>query len=209
MGVPILLAPFFLIAHSLALCGMDPVDGFSSIYQFFLEFSGLFYLIVGFIYLRKLLLNFYNEKIITIAFVLLYFGTNLLYHSAIDGVNSHVFTFGIFSLLLYYTYSFYQNETLTKSLVIGLLLGIAFIVRPINILFVIPVFFFDVSSIRDLKERFEFIFLKQYKYPLIVIIGFVIVLIPQIAYYNIVTNTYFVFSYGEKERFYYNNSHII
>lgn len=208
MGVAILVAPFFLIAHSLALLGMDTADGFSSIYQFFLEFSGLFYLIVGFVFLRKLLLNFYNEKIVAIAFVLLYFGTNLLYHSAIDGVNSHVFTFGIFSLLLYYTYSFYQHETLTKSLVIGLLLGMTFIVRPINFLFVVPVFFFDVSSIKDLKERLEFIVIKQYKYLFIVMIGFAIVLAPQVAYYKIVTNSYFVFSYGEKERFYFNNPHI-
>lgn len=208
MGVAILIAPFFLIAHSMALMGADVADGFSSIYQFFLEFSGLFYVMLGFVYLRKLMLFFYSEKIIAIAFLLLYFATNLLYHSAVDAVNPHVYTFGLFSVLLYNTYHFYQKPSVSISLILGLLLGLIFLVRPINVLFILPVFLFNIQSLQYVKERFSFIFIKHFHLFLLVMLGFIMCLLPQLLYYKMVTNSYFVFSYGEKERFYFTQPHI-
>ena len=109
MGMAVLYAPFFFIAHILASPLGFSSDGYSSIYQFFIEFSGLFYLLIGLWYLRKLLLQYYSEKITAFVLALVFFGTNLLCYAAVDSAMSHAYTFSLFSVFLYFTVDFYKN----------------------------------------------------------------------------------------------------
>ena len=76
MGMAVLYAPFFLQRTPWPALWINP-DGYSEIYHFFIEFSGLFYMLFGFIYLRKLLLLYYSEKITTIS-IFCYFLWNQL-----------------------------------------------------------------------------------------------------------------------------------
>ena len=52
IGMAVLYAPFFFIAHILSSAFGYAPDGFSVIYQLFIEFSGLFYLLFGLWYLK-------------------------------------------------------------------------------------------------------------------------------------------------------------
>jgi hypothetical protein len=57
MGLSFLYAPFFLAGHGIAhLTGAEP-NGYSTPYMFFLQFSALFYLLLGLIILRKIIAN--------------------------------------------------------------------------------------------------------------------------------------------------------
>ena len=207
MGMSLLYAPFFFIAHVLSSPLGYPSDGYSAIYEFFIEFSGLFYLLIGLWYLRKLLLQFYDEKVTAITLLLVFFGTNLLYYSAVESAMSHAYTFSLFSVFLFYIVDFYKNPSLKNVLVLALCFGLIVLVRPLNILLILPLLFFNINSLNDIKTRLLF-FSQQYRNVLIFLgVAFLIVL-PQFLYYKYVTGSYFVFSYG-KERFFFNQFHLL
>ncbi|MES2763509.1 MAG: hypothetical protein V4677_14945 [Bacteroidota bacterium] len=206
MGMSVLYAPFFFVAHVLAgPLGYQP-DGFSDIYEFFIEFSGLFYLLFGLIYLRKLLLKFYGEKIVAFTLVLIFFGTNVLYYATADAAMSHTYTFSLFSVFLYYVFSFYEKATVKNTLILALCFGLIILVRPVNILLILPFLFFGIDHVKDVSSCLNFV-LGHYKYALLFIIITVLLVLPQLIYYKYVTGHYLVFSYG-KEGFFFNRFHL-
>ena len=202
----VLYAPFFFIAHILSSAfGYSP-DGFSVIYQLFIEFSGLFYLLFGLWYLRKLLLQFYNEKTTSITLLLLFFGTNLLCYSTVDPAMSHTYTFSLFSVFLYFVFEFYKKATFKNVIVLAICFGLIVLVRPLNVLFILPFLFYDIKKIGDLKQRCLFL-IQNYKYSFVFIAIVCLILLPQLLYYKYVTGNYFVFSYG-KEGFFFTQFHL-
>jgi hypothetical protein len=207
MGMSVLYAPFFFMAHVLASPLGFKADGYSAIYEFFIEFSGLFYLLFGLWYLRKLLRQFYNEKITSITLVLIFFGTNLLYYSAVESPMTHAYTFSLFSVFLYYVFDFYRKIRVTTIFILAICFGVMILVRPINILLIVPLLFFKINSWQALKDRALF-FVQHYKYSLL-FVGIVgLILLPQLLYYKYVTGNYVAFSYG-KEGFFFDQFHVV
>lgn len=207
MGMSVLYAPFFFVAHVLASPLGYPSDGYSAIYEFFIEFSGLFYLLIGLWYLRKLLLQFYDEKVTAITLGLVFFGTNILYYSAVESPMTHTYTFSLFSVLLYFTFDFYKKASFKNTMVLAISFGLILLVRPLNILLILPFLFFNVSSFNDIKLRFAFL-IKHYKNALLFIAITFLMVLPQLLYYKYVTGNYFTFSYG-KEGFFFNQFHLL
>lgn len=207
MGMSVLYSPFFLIANELAKPLGFTKDGFSSIYQFFIEFSGLFYLLIGLWYLRKLLLLYYSEKITAFTLLFTFFGTNLLYYASVESAMSHVYTFSLFSVFLYFTIDFYETATYKNAFILGLCFGLIVLIRPINSLFIIPFLLFNILTFKDLKNRCLFL-IAEYKHVLVFALVAFLVVLPQFLYYKHVTGNYLVFSYGTKEKFYFNNFHL-
>ena len=63
MGMALFYLPFFFGASLFASISGFPVDGFSLPYQYFLVIGGILYTIVGLIFLRKILLRFFSERL--------------------------------------------------------------------------------------------------------------------------------------------------
>lgn len=207
MGMSVLLSPFFLTAHVLAEPLGYEANGFSGIYQLMAEFSGLVYLIIGLLFLRKLLLKFYNEKVTALSLLFVLFATNLFYYATIEPVMSHAYSFSLYAVFLYYVYRFYEQANYKHALLAGFTFGLLLLLRPVNFIFALPMVLYKVENLSHLKERFNFI--KQHlKYFLaFALLAFVIIL-PQFFYYHYVTGKFFVFSYG-KERFFFNHPHVL
>jgi hypothetical protein len=206
MGMSVLYAPFFFVAHLLAQSLGYPQDGFSVIYELFIEFSGLFYILFGLWYLRKLLLQFYSEKIVAFTLLFVFFGTNLLCYSTVEPAMSHAYTFSLFSIFLYYSVEFYKKITLKNTIILAICIGMIVLVRPLNVFFLLPLLLFNCYNFNDLKTRFSF-FVHHYKYVFIFLVIVSLIILPQFLYYKYVTGNYFVFSYG-KERFYFDHPHL-
>lgn len=206
MGMSVLYAPFFFVAHLLAEPLGYPQDGFSDIYEMCIEFSGLFYLLFGLWYLRKLLLQFYSEKIAALCLLFVFFGTNLLYYSTVEPAMSHAYTFSLFSVFLYFLFQFYQKADFKNILVLAICFGLIILVRPLNVFFILPVLLFGLRSFNDLKMRLSF-FVQHYQCLLVFAVIVSLILAPQFLYYKYVTGSFFVFSYGE-EKFYFNHFHL-
>ena len=79
MGMSILYAPFFGMAHVYAKASAYEADGYSMPYRFALVFSALFYVLVGLLFLRKTLKHFFDEGVTSLVLLAVGIGTNLFY----------------------------------------------------------------------------------------------------------------------------------
>jgi len=207
MGMAILYSPFFTAAHLVASPLGYPADGFSRPYQFFISIGALFYLLFGLIFLRKLLLGFFDEKTTAITLVLITLGTNLWYYATMEPGMSHTYSFALFALFLYQLNRWLEKPTASSTIFLGLLCGIIALVRPTNAL--VGVFFvlWKVSSFEDLKNRGMLLLLRWKNLLALALLAF-IVWIPQLVYWKIQTGQLLYNSYGE-ERFFFLSPNII
>lgn len=206
MGMAVLYAPFFFTAHLLAGPLGYAADGYSEIYHAFIEYSGLFYLLFGFIFLRRLLRQYYSEAVTAISLFTIFFGTNLLCYATIDAAMSHAYSFSLFATLLYVVARYYRDPTWYRMLIIGVLLGLLILIRPPNVLFGLVILFFGINRFSDLRPRFLFL-VTQYRHILLLVLTLFLVVLPQFLYWHYVTGHYLVFSYGE-EGFFFNKPHL-
>lgn len=139
-GQAIMYSPFFFTAHIIALATDYEADGFSKPYQFMISFGSLLIAFLGLFYLRKILLEYFSDKITAAMILIVVFGTNYLDYSAINGALTHNYLFTIYCLLIWQTISFYKQANLKKALFIGFLVGLAALTRPVEIIsLIIPV----------------------------------------------------------------------
>lgn len=193
VGVAILQLPFFAVAHAYSILSGSETDGFAKPYQNALDLAAVFYLLLGLFYLRKFLLSRYPLGYVNLTLAVLLLGTNLFYYSFFEGGFSHVFSFCLFSALLYYTQQFKNGaQTLYQMAII-----IAFIVlvRPLNILFV-PLLAFGYLNIWPPLKN-----LKLKQWGIAVFLG-ICLLIPQLVYYYYVSGSALSYSYGNESFIY-------
>jgi len=208
MGLSMLYLPFFLVGHLVAYLTGAEMSGYSAPYFFFLLLSSLFYLFLGLLCLRKILLKYFSDKITAITLAAIYFGTNIVWYSIYEATMSHVYSFSLFAFFLYYTIKWHENQNLKTSIILGLIFGLIALVRPTNAIIVLFFIFYNISSFKDLIINIK-LFIKNYKFILIISVFAFIILIPQLIYWKYVTNHWFYYSYGNKGNFFFGNPQII
>lgn len=208
MGLAILYAPFFFMAHGCALLLDYPAEGFSEPYKLFLLLSAIFYLLIGLDFLKKTLRHYsFSDTHIAITILLLGLGTNLLAYSSQSAPMPHVYNFCLFSVFIYYTIKWYEFHTIKNTLIIGLLLGIISLIRPSNAVIFIFFIFYGISTISELKQRMLF-FIKECFLLNVIFFLAILVWIPQFLYWKAVTGNYLLYSYTD-EGFFFTNPQII
>lgn len=207
MGLSIVYAPFFCMAHAFAKISGLPADGYSEPYRFALIISSICYNILGLIFLRILLIKYFRKQAVLLTLITVAFGTNLLYYTAIRSAMSHSYNFALITLFLLLTSKWYENKSLGLSVAIGLLGGLIVLIRPTNI--VISLFFvlYNVNSFNDLINRFKLLF-KNYSFIIIILICGLLLWIPQMIYWKAVSGKLLFFSY-QGESFFFKNPQLI
>lgn len=209
IGLSVLYSPFFLMAHALAPVFNEPQDGYSAIYQFFLLFSALFYVILGFIILKNFLKRYFKPVVVAATLIVIALGTNLYYYATDEGPMSHSYNFFLLIAFLWAVAWWYEKQCIWRTLIVGALLGFIALVRPTNILVFFVLFLWDVRSFKDLGQRIIF-FLKKWPLVLLMIAAFILVWIPQFLYWKTITGHFLFFSYGiEGGAFYWLHPNII
>src|SRR5439155_6394018 len=80
IGEALVLAPFFLIAWFISFLTHSSLNGYNKIFFEFVSIGALFYLLVGLIFIRKLLKLYRIRDVwIEILVILLVFGTNVFH----------------------------------------------------------------------------------------------------------------------------------
>ena len=103
MGLAVLWLPFFLVAHVFAHFMDIPALGYSWPYGFSIFIAALFYLFLGLIFLRKILLRSFSDITTAIVLTVTVFATNLMFYVISEPGMSHVFNFALITLFLYLT----------------------------------------------------------------------------------------------------------
>lgn len=200
-GVAVLQSPFFFVAHLYSKLTNRIADGFGVPYHKAIDISAIFYLILGLLFLFKFLKNYFTEKVVLISISILLLGTNLYYYATAESGLSHVYSFFLISLFLFYYKKFITKNSFKLLLVLAILLGFVFIVRPINIFLILPVLFLDFDGIKTFINRFNF----DWKEYALGILTFLLVVSPQFLYYFYLSNNLAYYSYGD-EAFIYKYS---
>lgn len=208
MGMAVLYAPFFVVAHTIANLSDYPENGISEPYKFLLLMGTLFYLFVGLDFLKKILEHYkFSDLHSAITILLLGLGTNLTAYASQSAPMSHVYSFCLFAIFIYYTIKWYEFQTIKNTLLVGFLIGLISLIRPTNIIIMLFFALYNIISLYDFKERILF-FKKTFPLLLLMLFAFFIVWVPQLIYWKISSGSYFYYSYPE-ERFFFNDPKIM
>lgn len=219
VGVAIMESPFFFTAHVLsllrdALTGSFTATGYSNWYQYLVLFGGVVYYGIGTILLYCLLIQYLNisRKIACITCILITYGTNLFHYASYDAGFSHIYSYVLLIMFLYYLCWYEERDKVNKNnilltCVFGILAGMIFLIRNVNIFFVVTYIFYGVKDLSSLKKRF--ITVLQPGRVLPIILAGVASIMPQLFYWHSATGHWILYSYGSNEPFYWLHPELI
>lgn len=202
-GMAVMYLPFFTAGHIAAGLLGYPRDGFSIPYQFAIQLGGFLIAILGLWYLRKLLLLFYRDAVVAIVFILVVIGSNYLNCSTVDNGMSHSWLFTVYVFLLLNTYYFYQSFKIKYAISIGLLVGLAALTRPSDIIScMIPLLWgMESISFEAIKKQFS-LFIKNFRCFLLAATCASIVISIQLLYWKYVSGHWIVYSYNNQKLYF-------
>lgn len=206
MGVAMLEMPFFLAAHTFASWTGKLANGFSKTYQLAIALSSLIYSLLGIYLLYRFLKRRFSEKASVLSVFFILFGTNLYFYSVYEVGMSHPYTFFLLAGLLVLVDNWLLKKSFWKSFGIGFLVGLIVLVRPINILFLLPIFLLFKDNTISWKAYLNQLFSPFYLIVLMVF-GGIASWLPQLLFWKIQTGSYLYFSY-EGESFFWNHPHV-
>ncbi len=198
-GMAVLYAPFFFTAHALAKPLSFPADGFSRPYQFSIALGGVLVAMLGLCLYRRFLLRYYTDGVVACTLLVLGVGTNYLDYASTDGALSHSWLFTLYVILLLATRRFYEMPSVRRALPIGLLIGLAGLVRPTDIIAVLIPLLWGIErvSLPAIRERLQFF--KRLRAALSVAVFLTMaVLSIQPVYWKYATGYWLVYSYGDQ-----------
>lgn len=207
MGMSVMYLPFFTVGHLWAKTFGYEANGFSEPYQCMIQFSGLFYLLVGLWFLRKVLLQFFKEIITAITLLCMVFGTHLFFYGSVHGAMAHATDFMLASVFIFYSIKWLNQPDYKTTIVLGLVSGMLVLIRPVNILFFLFFVLYEVTSFNDLTDRFK-LYAKHYKKLLLIALLAFLCFLPQMLYWKHITGQYLFNSYVG-EQFYFSKPHLL
>lgn len=200
MGLSWLYAPFFLMGHLSAKVLGYPADGYSTPYMFWLQLSGVAYLLLGLAWLRKVLLRHFSESVTARTLLLLAFGTNLTFYTLGQAAMPHVYVFALVSGLMWLSVRFHETGGWRLGLALGLVASLATLVRPNHLLLWLLPVCYGISGLAGLHDRLAF-WKKHWYWLLIWPLMQAVVVLPQLFYWHLLTDRWVYYSYVDESFF--------
>jgi hypothetical protein len=196
MGEAILCLPFFALGHGAAILTGYPPDGFSLPYQLAIVLAAFSYALLGFGFLRKVLLHFFEDKTTAFCLILVALATNFLEYAAVECGMTHVYLFALYAFMLYATLRWHEQPSIKSAFIIGIIFGLAVITRPTEaVMLFIPLLWNTQDA--ETKQR-KWTLVRQYKMHFLwVILGSFLMVFPQLFYWKLVTGAW-VYDVGSK-----------
>ncbi len=194
IGEAVLLTPFFLTAHAVALSTGAPADGFSPPYQAAAAIAAVCYVAIGLWVLWGVLARSFQPSVVVWSLVAMLLGTNLFHYATYDGIFSHAFSFFLFAVFLTCTARWHDRPGIGTTVALAAAAGLVTLVRPTNsILFVYALFYGADDPVRwraRMRER-----LSDGTLVACAIVTFLVVVFPQLAYWQYTTGHWVIYSY--------------
>lgn len=183
MGLAYLYSPFFAVAHFYAQHSDFPANGFSEPYKMMLLMATLFYLVLGLLIIKSLLLRLgFNAIITAISILLLGIGTNLLAYSTYLAPMPHVFSFCLIAALSWLALEMLHKPSVLNHLVMGMLIGLITLTNAMNA--VVVVFYMILLGGDFFKKKFLLRFFI-FSLPIVMVLW-----APQLIYWKATTGNY-------------------
>lgn len=139
-GLAMVWAPGYIVAEALAWVGPWERDGLSPPYQWALVLASLGFGFFGFWCLRRVLLRYFDDKVVAAALVALLIGTNYFHYLCFEPGMPHTYLFAGHAFLLLCVDSWFRQPK-TQTVVWGALcLALMCLIRPTEIIaLILPV----------------------------------------------------------------------
>ena len=197
IGVAIMQAPVFPVAHALTRWSNLTPDGFSLYYQHGAGVAGLAWCIAGLVMLRRLLLQYFRDTVVAVTLLTILLGTNLLHYATFDVSYSHAYSFFLVAAFLYLCARWHDAPTIRHSALLGVTAGMIVLTRHTNVMFLLVFALYGVSSRASIRETLARL-LAQWKQVTPIAVVATLLVIPQLAIYYQATGHAVVSSYGDQ-----------
>lgn len=206
IGMAVMYAPAFFVGHTIAKYKGETLNGYSDSYRWAIRWGSIIYSILGLIFLRKALLFFFKESVVTITLACVFFGANLFYYTYGWGEMPHSYLFFFYALFAWLTLGWIVRGKQSNLLWIGLVAGMITLIRPTGIVVLLFPLLFGITSRADLRQRFVLI-LQQKRMLAISVLFFLVPLIFQMIFWKIHTGNFIRYSYG-REGFFFTDPQV-
>jgi len=190
----ILYSPGFFVGHVWALMTDFPADGFSLPYRYSLIANSTIFFLIGQYFFRKVLLNFFSDKITATAMLLIYFGSNLYSYTAWSAEMPHNYIFTLYTLIIWFTIKWYKSYNIKHMIGLALSVGFVTLARPTELISILIPLFWNISNISTLKEKLRLL-LTKYKQLIIFTLVLILIGMVQLVYWRIYSGKFIYYSY--------------
>lgn len=199
MGLAILYAPFFFIAHWIAPVLGYPADGFSLPYQVSIAMGGLVYAMIGLWFFRKALLRYLSDRTTLWTMVVIVLGTNYFQLTAYDGAMSHNYLFFLYALLFWFSVRWTERPAWGYAAGLGLAVGMMTLIRPTEIIAALVPVFWGVWNRDTLLRKWQML---RRHFGMVVLAAAMLFLVGfmQLLYWKIHAGKWIYYSYEEGEK---------
>ncbi|MEZ4738388.1 MAG: glycosyltransferase family 39 protein [Flavobacteriales bacterium] len=195
MGLAILLAPFFLLGHLVAIITGAPLDGFSTPYQWAIIAAHLIYALIGMLFLRRVLLRFFSDGIVAWVLVLLVLGTNYMHQAMFALAMPHVMLFTLYAGILWCTIRWHDHHRWRDTLALAVLMGMAILSRPSEVVCVFIPLLYGLTDLREWRAHVAGLFRYRGRIAVVLVI-LLLIGAPQFFYYKWLTGKFLYLSYN-------------
>ncbi len=195
-GMSIMMSPFFLAGHAIAGMGTSPADGFSKPYQWAIIFAGMFYFIIGLIFLRKILLRYLSDRATAISLAVLVVSSNLYFFVTYGNDIPHVYAFTLNVLIIWLTIRWHEEHKKVHAVLLGVLLGLAVISRISEVLMVLVPLLWGVYNRQSLNEKIKLL-LKYREHVFFLALAGFLAIAPQLLYWKAASGSWFFWAYTD------------
>lgn len=196
VGFAVFNFPFFLIGHASAKIFGYEADGLSPPYQWAMILSALFYGILGFWFLRNLLIRYFDDRLTAVLLLMIGLGTNLYYYATYECMLPHIFLFAADTLLILLTIKWHERPNWKIATSIGVILGLITITRPSEIVWILIPLFWNVSGWGTLKSKIRLLIQNSF-HVLLLIGGMMLIGSLQLFYWKYTSGNWFSFNHTE------------
>jgi hypothetical protein len=171
-------------------------------YQLATGLAGTSYALLGLFFLQKTLERHFSRYALLLTLLCILFGTNLLHYATFEATFSHAFSFGLFAALLFLLPTWYQRPSYRTSALLALVCGLIGLVRNPNIIVWLFVPLYGITQVNDIRQRLHFF--AAHKTKLLLMSGVILVVLsPQLLYWQYITGQWLLNSYQGEGFIYY------
>jgi hypothetical protein len=204
MGMAFMYLPFFLIGHVVAPSLGYEADGYTKPYSIAIRAGTIFYFLFGIFLLVLLLSRMWGGLAVFLTAMMMFFGTNLLNYVLNEGEFTHSYLFVVYCALIYLTVRWHKTGERSALFGLSFLIGLATLIRPTEIISVIFPVLYGVYDGPSLRSKWTLI--RSKLRDLFIALFFMILpILPQIIYWKLDSGSWFLYSYGSEERFFFND----
>jgi hypothetical protein len=206
-GPSLFQLPFFVVAHVATKWEGGIADGYSKWYQILMSLCGIFYTVLGLYMMYKLLESYAIARVyLHVLILILAFGSSLMVYAVFEPCMSHAYSFYLINHALYLFRKQRLHFSPWRNVMLALLIGLIILVRPINVLFILSLFWI-MESREDVWRYLKKSFSHYVSLCVSIILMLFVVGIQPLLYY-LATGSAFLYSYSE-EGFHWMNPEMI